>query len=354
MANKKVFISHISAESELAQRLKQRLENDFLGLIDIFVSSDHKTIKAGTKWLDEVDKALKSADLQIILCSKESVGRPWVNFEAGAVWLRGISVIPVCHSGMKPTDLPVPLSMLQAVESSQPEGLQQLYDAIAAKLKVRVPAVDFTSIARDLQEFEKKYVQKTRLLERIEQPRILCAASEQYAQPSLGFHLDVAVLEAAFPQKVTVESKLTRKRLLELLTNQRFDIVHLVLAIDPETGDLVFSPIDFVTYKPATPHADRMTPASFAALLLESQTSLVVLATCRALLLAVEVAHVANMAASDTEITGAAAAEWAECFYSLLAQGKSLYKAFDITKSQISTPIRPVRHKDVAFAPEPV
>jgi TIR domain len=352
MAKKSLFISHISNETELAQSLKQRLEKDFLGLLDIFVSSDRKTIQAGTKWLEEVDKALKDADLQIVLCSKESVGRPWVNFEAGAVWLRGIPVIPVCHSGMKPNDLPVPLSMLQGIEGSQPEGLQQLYDAIAAKLKINVPAVDFKAIADELKELEKKYMLARQVLERIENPRILCAASAQYAQPSLGFDLDVAVLEKAFPQRVTVETELTRKRLLELLTSQRFDIVHLVVAVDPDTGDLVFSPIDFATYKPATPKPDKMPPKSFAALLLESQTSLVVLATCKALLLAVEVAHVANMAASDTEITGEQAEEWEDCFYGLLAQGKSLYKAFDITRSQISTPIRPIRHKDVAFAPE--
>jgi hypothetical protein len=38
MVKKKLFISHISTETELAQSLKQRLEKDFLGLLGIFVS----------------------------------------------------------------------------------------------------------------------------------------------------------------------------------------------------------------------------------------------------------------------------------------------------------------------------
>lgn len=109
MAKTRVFISRISAEMALAQALKERLRRDFRGLLDIFVSSDQTTIRAGSKWLDEVDKALKGADVQIVLASRESVGRPWVNFEAGAVWLRGIPVIPVCRSGMTPEALPVPL-----------------------------------------------------------------------------------------------------------------------------------------------------------------------------------------------------------------------------------------------------
>jgi hypothetical protein len=124
--------------------LKQRLDKDFLGLLDIFVSSDRKTIEAGQKWLEEIDKALKCAHLQIVLCSKESVGRPWVNFEAGAVWLRGIPVIPVCHSGLRVSDLPVPLSLLQGVEANEPEGLRELYEAVAARLKLL--AVKFDSI----------------------------------------------------------------------------------------------------------------------------------------------------------------------------------------------------------------
>jgi hypothetical protein len=300
--------------------------------------------------IEEVDKALRSADLQIVMCSKESVGRPWVNFEAGAVWLRGIPVIPVCHSGMHLSDLPVPLSMLQGIECSQPEGLQKLYDAIAIKLKVNSPAVDFNAVAHDLGELEKKYMQAKQTIEVIGSPRILCAASEQYAQPAYGFQFDVEVLEKSFPKRVTVENKLTKKRLIGLLTTQKFDIIRLVLFVDRETGDLIFSPVDSTTYKPATPNPELMSSGSFADLLLESQTKLVVLATCKALLLAVEVAHVANMAASDTEITGEEAAEWEACFYGLLAQGKSLYKAFDITKSQMTAPIRAIRHKDVAFA----
>jgi len=349
MARKKVFISHVSTETDVAQYLKQRLDRDFLGLLDIFVSSDRQTIAAGAKWLEEVEKALKSADLQIVLCSKESVGRPWVNFEAGAVWLRGIPVIPVCHSGLKLTDLPIPLSMLEGIEGGKPEGLKQLYEALAAKLKLKVPVIDFHTIANEIRELEKKYLQARQSPERIERPRVLCAASEQFA--TLGFDLDVAVLKRMFPEQLTVEPKLTRKRLSELLTGERFDIVHLVLAVDPDNGDLMFSPVEFQTLKPTTARPDKLSAEAFADLLIEAQTSLVVLATCKAMLLAVEVAHVANMAASDAVITGEAAAEWEECFYGFLAQGKSLYKAFDLTRSQVATPIRPIRHKDIAFGP---
>jgi hypothetical protein len=82
MAAKQVFISHISAESEIAQKLKQHLVSSFLGLLDIFVSSDRATIGAGEKWLDEIEKSLKAADAEVVLCSRQSVGRPWINLDS--------------------------------------------------------------------------------------------------------------------------------------------------------------------------------------------------------------------------------------------------------------------------------
>jgi hypothetical protein len=353
MPIKKIFISHISSETELAQSLKNSLKKYFLGLLDIFVSSDKETIQAGTKWLDEVDTALKGADFQIVLCSKESVGRPWVNFEAGAAWIRGIPVIPLCHSGLRLIDLPIPLGMLQAVECSQPDSLYRLYDAVAKTLGVDVPDIDFKQLASELREVEKKYVQARSKLETVENPRILCAASEPYSsQPDIGFDFDVAILESTFPGCVTVERNLSRKKLRTLLTNedQRFDILHLVLAVNPENGDLIFTPVEKYTHKPTTDSPETLSAEAFASLLLESQTKLVVLATCNALLLGVEVAHITNMAASDTIISAKAAEEWEECFYSLLAEGKSLFKAFELTKLQSEAPIRTIRNRDVIFS----
>lgn len=353
MQAKKIFVSHISSETDLAQALKNFLKKHFLGLLDIFVSSDKETIQAGTKWLDEVDTALKSADFEIVLCSKESVGRPWVNFEAGAAWIRGIPVIPFCHSGLRLIDLPVPLSMLQAVECGQPDSLYKLYSVIAKTLGVDVPDVDFQRLAAEFRELEKKYTQAKREIEIIENPRVLCAASDYYAtHPDIGFDVDVNVLETAFPQCIEVERNLTRKGLRSLLTNeyQKFDILHLVLPVNPENGDLIFSPIDMDTHKPITSSPETLSPEAFAALLLEAKTKLVVLATCNALLLGVEVAHVTNMAASDTIISPTAAEEWEECFYSLLAEGKSLFKAFELTKLQSNAPIRAIRNKDVVFS----
>ncbi len=97
-----VFISHITEEETIVGILKKHIENDFLGLIDVFVSSDKASIKVGDKWLNRIDEALKTAAIELILCSEDSVKRPWIHFEAGACWVKGIPVIPICHTGMRP------------------------------------------------------------------------------------------------------------------------------------------------------------------------------------------------------------------------------------------------------------
>jgi hypothetical protein len=352
MAKTRVFISHISSETALAQAVKQRLQRDFLGLLDIFVSSDQTTIRAGSKWLEEVDKALKGADVQIVLASKDSVGRPWVNFEAGAVWLRGIPVVPLCHSGMTPEELPVPLSMLQSVSVDDPNGLRKLYDTLALRAKVDAPSIDFAAVASELKALETRPSAAAMAVELVREPRILCASNAQYAQPAYGFDYDIAAIESAFPGRSLVDKALTLKRLRTLLTEQRFDIVHLALPVHPRSGELIFSEVDIQTNLPRTGQVESLPVSAFVSLLGESQTRLVVIATCRVpLVVAQEVQKVAHMAASDDDITGEQAKAWAECFYDLLARGRSVHKAFELTKSQVDVPMRVFEAKlDAAFA----
>jgi TIR domain len=74
---KHLFVSHISEERKIAERMKEALSRDFLGLVDVFVSSDTESIAAGEEWLRSVEKALLDCTIFVILCSPESIRRPW-------------------------------------------------------------------------------------------------------------------------------------------------------------------------------------------------------------------------------------------------------------------------------------
>jgi hypothetical protein len=158
-----IFISHISEESELAGLLKQHLINDFGTSVRVFVSSDLESITAGDDWLKSIDNALNVASVELILCSRLSITRPWVNFEVGAAWLKKIPIVPICHSGMQTCDLPVPYSILNGVEAGQERELRKLYGGIAKTAGVDLPDADFGQLASAVRAFESAYAAEVRM-----------------------------------------------------------------------------------------------------------------------------------------------------------------------------------------------
>jgi hypothetical protein len=151
----RAFISHVSEEAEVAAHLKAALGQDFLGLLDVFVSSDAQSIAAGEEWLLSIERALNESAILIVLCSPVSIGRPWINFEAGAAWMRKIPLVPVCHAGLTAGDLPMPLSLRQGVLLEQPEGVRRLYARIAEILKCRVPVRSFDELCEEFTSASK-------------------------------------------------------------------------------------------------------------------------------------------------------------------------------------------------------
>ena len=162
MPKLQVFVSHISEEAPLATLLKERVQRDFLGLVEIFVSSDTASIIAGDNWLLSINEALRRTQLLLVLCSRASVHRPWINFEAGAAWINDTKIVPICHSGLRPHQLPMPLSVLHAIEAHDPAGLERLYVRITERLRelqidCSVPPIKFAELAEDVQTFERGY-----------------------------------------------------------------------------------------------------------------------------------------------------------------------------------------------------
>lgn len=131
MNKPKIFISHITEEAELAKLLKEIIDNKFLGTLDVFVSSNDDCIKLGDNWINTIKDSLDNSKLIIVLCSPISISRPWINFEAGAGWLKGIPVIPLCHSGLTPSKLPVPINSLQGGIISNENDIKKLFKKLS-------------------------------------------------------------------------------------------------------------------------------------------------------------------------------------------------------------------------------
>ena len=146
----RMFISHISEEARVAARLKTTLTNDFPGFLEVFVSSDTESIAAGEVWFTSISDALRESSIFLVLCSPISIHRPWINFEAGAAWMKDIPVIPLCHAGLRLRDLPMPLSARQGLALDDAEGLRGLYNRIAAILHCQVLQRSYNALALEL------------------------------------------------------------------------------------------------------------------------------------------------------------------------------------------------------------
>jgi hypothetical protein len=152
-----VFISHITEEKEIAIAFKELIESSFLGMLDVFVSSDEDSIHMGQKWLDRISNGLKKCTIEIVLCSPKSILRPWINFEAGAGWVRDIPVIPLCHSGIEPAKLPMPLDLLQAAKANEVSSLKLIFPVLAQAIGAKTPNIDFSDFVAKVAEFEVRY-----------------------------------------------------------------------------------------------------------------------------------------------------------------------------------------------------
>lgn len=170
--SKNIFISHITEEKEVAIIIKNLIEEIFPKQTKIFVSSDGVSITAGTKWLDEISKALNEADLLITLCSEISIKRPWINFELGAGWKKNIPIIPICYLGITKKQLPQPIAMLQAMDLVDNNSLKYMFEGIAKHLGLSLgKRIDYKSMIEEVNEsFEKvKYAKSNNKTKNIDQ-----------------------------------------------------------------------------------------------------------------------------------------------------------------------------------------
>jgi hypothetical protein len=147
-----IFVSHITAEAPIALVLKNWITSTFSGQCEVFVSSDQGDLLAGTRWLVQLEQAMESAKVFLVLCSPASVHRPWINFETGCAWIRHVPTIPLCHSGQTTGTLPSPLSALQALEIEASDFTQVFLSSLARHLDIAtIPQISHAEMAAELQ-----------------------------------------------------------------------------------------------------------------------------------------------------------------------------------------------------------
>jgi len=317
---KEVFISHVHEEAELAREIKMQITRAFGSSCRVFVSTDTGALPAGTRWLSELDTALKTTSVLLLLCSPDSVKRPWVNFEAGSAWVRGIPIIPLCHAGLSPKQLPLPMSTFQAVDLASPSALDGLITSLSFHLGL-------PSLAPA--ESPDPDGKQARFLTNRGPPvkRILLGASRELAD---AMKADAEAIRTAYPDaEMHLDATLTARTLTEALRLGTWDLVQLTVDVSSD-GDLVFGQ--------STWH-ERLPKEGLASFLQRASTRLLVLTCCNSVPLAATLSGKVNMIAATGNLECEGFLAWESVFFPLLASGDTLARAFEVANQAVRLPV---------------
>jgi tetratricopeptide (TPR) repeat protein len=143
----KVFMSHTGKDKGLADALAALLTDTFGADVVVQYSSDQSAgggISLGTDWREWIREQVESCDIALIVLSEESLTRPWLMWEAGAV--TGFALAAERKPLMKPLlfrvkaeDVPDPLRNLQAAPGEKIEGINRLLRETREKLGTLQP-----------------------------------------------------------------------------------------------------------------------------------------------------------------------------------------------------------------------
>lgn len=148
----KLYISHTSEEALFALLLKDFIESTFLGQVEAILSASSGNSAADKKWLQGIDGAFGSAKLLLLLCSPRSIQHGWITFEAGCAWMKGVRVVSLCHSELKKSAIPSPLSVFDEVLDVEDRNfMEELFTMLAAAVGIqRLPRLSYDTMMAEL------------------------------------------------------------------------------------------------------------------------------------------------------------------------------------------------------------
>jgi tetratricopeptide (TPR) repeat protein len=141
----KLFLSHSHADRELADAFKALIETCFPGHIEVSASSSDPSrggISAGSEWLKWIHDQVSSSRFTAVLLTPNSVDKPWLMWEAGAV--SGVSlatkeestVIPLVYR-LSMEQIPSPLRSRQAALGEDRNAMTSVLNSLNKTVSVR-------------------------------------------------------------------------------------------------------------------------------------------------------------------------------------------------------------------------
>lgn len=128
-----IFISHTHADRAIADALSAAIKSVFGDLLTTSYSTKKELdggIKPGEEWFRWIVERVRSADVAVILLTPASTQKPWVLWEAGAVYGAGIASSEASARKVRPlvfklsgSQVPSPFAGIQGVNGDDHSGI---------------------------------------------------------------------------------------------------------------------------------------------------------------------------------------------------------------------------------------
>jgi hypothetical protein len=149
-----VFLSHFAEEHLLAEALQDYLHFVFGDDLRVFRSSDDGSVRTGEDQYPAILQALAEAAVYVVLVSKYSAYRPWLNFEVGFGKARDVRLFPVLIRDTRKADVPMPLAQLELRPLATQAVIEEIVHAIARRTGRPIVASNTSSFLTQLHRRE--------------------------------------------------------------------------------------------------------------------------------------------------------------------------------------------------------
>jgi tetratricopeptide (TPR) repeat protein len=185
MPKPKLFISHTHADKRLADAFKRLMDTVFGERVDTIYSSDKRGGPGvGEEWRDWINRAARDSKVALVLLTPSSVQKPWVLWEAGAVFglylgaeaaaaprtpgeARQKSPLRPLVFHVTPGQVPSPFEPFQAIRGDEEEAMMKLVNGFVDEDFTSVFDHDTPALSRAARETAKavhNYVEEVRLV----------------------------------------------------------------------------------------------------------------------------------------------------------------------------------------------
>jgi tetratricopeptide (TPR) repeat protein len=164
-----VFISHTHADKEIAHALSSAIEHVFGDTLETVYSTKKEDggIKHGEEWFQWIVNQVRTADIAVILLTPASTQKPWVLWEAGAVYGAGIAsaesntrkVRPVVFK-LSGSQVPSPFAGIQAVHGDEAAGIERFLSDLIDDFGPKMERNQLVKAAKRLQSVIGEYLER--------------------------------------------------------------------------------------------------------------------------------------------------------------------------------------------------